>query len=636
MSTTNKISARKLAMAIVLVVIMFTSLFFCGFAIKKASAISGSWSDSGNYFTGTITKDSEGYYIVSSPDVFAKCNYYSGTYYKTGTKIRLYANLDMSAHYWVPWDYYGEFDGNGFTISGIKTTSPTSGSNSQYNNCGLFSGLRGATVKNLKLKDFEINGVVCAGALAGYSENSTITNIKVGGTTTIKTENVSSTSMSGNLHTGGICGATKNNSTIEDCWVEGCKIYSSNTLSSAKHNGSYPLSLAGGISGWVDDTGCKIQRCRSLINSIYTYNPDLSTKKMYVTNSYAGGIAGESLGTGGISQCENTSNVYGGVKMDNIAINNTMAGGIAGRAVNCPITACINSGNIYGYSSNSTTADSWETINRIGSCYLYESSSGNKKTAINMEYIRPSGKILYKWVQVTDGRNSASKRALYGTTFFGGIVGYNESSAVTNCYNNGTVSTTNSVCYYEYNYKFVGTMYNATATTVSYELKVFCPTGTYSHSICGYINNAQITNCCTNKNHLAGISEKSLKIEIYGNGSKINWGNYWSSSYNDICFAVQQKNPGQNINIRMKSSSNNNASLGINLLYSAADNKPASYMATIPYFNNIDDTDDTSVGIEISSSKLSSDYYAEDSSIYGGKKPFLKCFYWQYNTEEPS
>ncbi len=634
MSTTNKISARKLAMAIVLVVIMFTSLFFCGFAIKKASAISGSWSDSGNYDASGLTKDAYGYYIVSSPEVFARCNKYSGTYYETGTKIKLMANLDMSAHYWVPWDYHGDFDGNGFTISGIKTTPPTSGSNSQYNNCGLFSGLIGATVKNLKLKDFEINGVVCAGALAGYSENSTITNIKVGGETTIKTENVSLTSMSGNLHTGGICGATKNNSTIQDCWVEDCKIYSSNTLSNAKYNGSYPLSLAGGISGWVDDTGCKIQRCRSLNNSIYTYNPDLSIKKMYVSNSYAGGIAGEALGTGGISQCENSSNVYGGVRMDNIAIDNTMAGGIVGRAVNCPITACINSGNISGYTKNGTIEGTSVSQTAIGSQVLNKSGElkyGDYGCAIN--------KTNNGWGRWSDdtSRSTASKTPLYATSFFGGIVGYNSKSNVSYCYNTGTISTINSKNYERYNYKFIGHSYlysfsnGTTNESIMYEVVIYYANKLYTHSICGYYSEATISNCCTKKNALSSVKEsETTKVEVFREGTKIltvsgisSTTDKDSSAYNDIQIRIKtvvyDSSGGRNIQIRGMRKSEGLVGFTLKSLT----------------FNNTDKTDDATVGIEVGSGKLSSAYYATDDNINGGL-PYLKCFYWKDNTVTPS
>ncbi|MDN4602809.1 S-layer homology domain-containing protein [Paenibacillus sp. F6_3S_P_1C] len=84
--------------------------------------------------------------------------------------------------------FTGKFDGNGYSISGLKTTDEN------QNDVGLFSVLQGAEVKNLILNDVSIKGNVIVGGLAGRSIESRIEGVHISG------------NIQGNMRVGGISG----------------------------------------------------------------------------------------------------------------------------------------------------------------------------------------------------------------------------------------------------------------------------------------------------------------------------------------------------------------------------------------------------------------------------------------------
>lgn len=145
-------------------------------------------------------------------------------------------HIDLSAvSNWDPIpEFYGDFDGGGYTIGGIKINATT-------NDQGLFAAIgEGGVVKNLGLVDVDINGNQFVGGIAGLNSGGTIENcyvtgeingndMAVGGITgsnagTIKncyvTANVSSNSQS----VGGIAGSngtSPNPGTIQNCYNTG-------------------------------------------------------------------------------------------------------------------------------------------------------------------------------------------------------------------------------------------------------------------------------------------------------------------------------------------------------------------------------------------------------------------------------
>ncbi|SEL15427.1 S-layer homology domain-containing protein [Paenibacillus sp. OK003] len=84
--------------------------------------------------------------------------------------------------------FTGRFDGNGYSISGLKTTDES------QNSVGLFYGLQGAEVKNLILNNVSFTGDAMVGGLAGGIRESRIEGVHISG------------NIQGNMRVGGISG----------------------------------------------------------------------------------------------------------------------------------------------------------------------------------------------------------------------------------------------------------------------------------------------------------------------------------------------------------------------------------------------------------------------------------------------
>lgn len=102
---------------------------------------------------------------------------------------------------WWNWPYngfYGTFDGDGHTISGlfIDMPEPVLWDQTDNNTAGLFGMAYNATIMNLNLTDVDITGYTCASGLVGDAEFSYIRDIHVTG------------SVNGYDYTGGLAGYT--------------------------------------------------------------------------------------------------------------------------------------------------------------------------------------------------------------------------------------------------------------------------------------------------------------------------------------------------------------------------------------------------------------------------------------------
>lgn len=195
--------------------------------------------------------------------------------------------------------FSGSYDGGGFTISNLSPV-PASGKPA-----GMFAYLSGATVSNLKIDGYTNNGANGEqGVIAGNAKNSTISGIDVnahahfvlcacGGIVgLLDGGSVSGCNVSGYYQdekygdfqgvtvvsaVGGIVGCAKNKAEIRNCTFKGDVTAAGEQL--------------GGIAGQVSN--CVIDNCRVLEGSTVTGD-----------NYYVGGIAGEMLTGGTISNCE--------------------------------------------------------------------------------------------------------------------------------------------------------------------------------------------------------------------------------------------------------------------------------------------------------------------------------------------
>lgn len=335
---------------IIVVVLLFIITTFV--VIKNANAASGDWDD--YISTSVLTKDTDNYYIIKTAEELAKCNYYSSTYYATNAKIRLYANISLSAHYWTPRTFNGEFDGNGYTISYLNVNVPTG------NNAGLFGECSNANVHDLILYSANVTGCKNSGALVGStSGTTTITNISVRSSLVYANNN---TSSSNTYHyAGGVVGYSGAGN-ISYCRVENCSVYSRNNDSS--HPSAY--LYAGGIAGYKSSGN--IEKCYTrggYVRSGY------SSGALYASTTYAGGILG--YGFVNITNCfSQSSYIYSArAQASNIVVSYAYSGGIAG-ICSGKIDGCFNRSKVYAYAKENTsgsgTITKYSNANAGGIC----------------------------------------------------------------------------------------------------------------------------------------------------------------------------------------------------------------------------------------------------------------------------
>ncbi len=175
----------------------------------------------------------------------------SDTYMRSTTiYFRLANDITITAKFWTPIGEYnsfdGVFDGNGYTISGVKH----SGTNYEY--VGLF-GSNAGTIKNLTVNG-DVSGQSNVGILTGYN-SGTIENCltkgtangtssKVGGLVGENSNGTISTSgstavVTGSSNVGGLVGRNYENGKITNCYAQGNVTGSSNVGGLVGYNDYY-------------------------------------------------------------------------------------------------------------------------------------------------------------------------------------------------------------------------------------------------------------------------------------------------------------------------------------------------------------------------------------------------------------
>lgn len=152
---------------------LLAALFVATGTAKADSTPSGLWSNNADTDWGSNYAESNEFYISTAAQL-AQFAYMVNNSSKqfSGKTIRLIADIDLSAHYWVPIGvkesraFAGTFDAEGHTISGVYFNSgsfPTSGNVF----CGIFGvNAAGGTVKNINVvnsrfeADYNVGGVV--------------------------------------------------------------------------------------------------------------------------------------------------------------------------------------------------------------------------------------------------------------------------------------------------------------------------------------------------------------------------------------------------------------------------------------------------------------------------------------------
>ena len=243
---------------------------------------------------------------------------YRDDYYKLTADINLSTNLWRPISYNSSYTFTGQFDGDGFVISGLRFNYNSS---TYCTYAGLFGYTVGATFKNITLVDTYIYNYVISslvtytGSVVAYMDGGTITNCSNNGTVV----RYSSSTSAYSSYVGGIIGGSTGYLSIKNC-------YNNATVTSSFVNGIE--NYTGGIIGAVSIDGEYGPR-------IYgSYNTGSINATNYVAGAYTqyvGGIVGHA-GNSGYYGSE--SKVVGSANVGDITVTGQTAiwftGGIVG------------------------------------------------------------------------------------------------------------------------------------------------------------------------------------------------------------------------------------------------------------------------------------------------------------------
>lgn len=304
------------------------------------------WRNPEQYMQGRGTED-EPYLIDSPEDLAILCvnGAYDTDIVEGNGHFLQTANLYMSAYEWIaiPYIFGATYDGNGYTISGLISSSNTyyvNGEERQVDGLGLFGDIEGSVICNVNIKNsvFISQDKNVGGIIGGRAFYSTIKNCSVDAYISV---NISPKAGSTNYKgIGGIVAAAVDDSNdgpwISNCCFTGTITGQSNGICHVggiigyteyggyAHisgsifdgqiimNGSNDRSHAGGIIGCASDSGdCVILNC---------------IVKGVLKGYDVGGVCGYKNSYGGLS-CSEVA-VYATIDNSN-SISNLFCGGSA-------------------------------------------------------------------------------------------------------------------------------------------------------------------------------------------------------------------------------------------------------------------------------------------------------------------
>lgn len=341
------------------------------------------------------TGSSSNPYIISNADQLSELAYNVNTLHNTyeDKYFELNADIDLSGiSSWKPignddYNFQGNFNGNGHRITGLKYLSTSTSATSSVVYGGLFGYINGSVIKNLTIAGGSVSSFY-AGAIAGYSSTSTITNCQ-----SVDVD------IDGIRYAGGLIGYAYNTT------FSNCMNTSDVTMT---RTGSVTSGYSGGIVGYGLSSSVSISYNSG---TILAYQSEYDNSQIL----YAGGIAG-SFGAGSISECYNLGYIRAGY---NTSTSTSYAGGITGYGGS--ISNSGNSGSIYAYSEQETSQTDL---------------NGDPEVLFNM-----GGQIPY-YVRFEPNWKVSNANIFYTYTtsaYAGGISGYTTYSP-SYCYNVGSIT----------------------------------------------------------------------------------------------------------------------------------------------------------------------------------------------------
>ena len=303
--------------------------------------------------------------------------------------------------------FTGNFDGQGFAINGLAINRPDS------NGVGLFAALGGrGVVTDLVLDGGEIRGLNQVGALVGYNDGGTITDI------------TSSVAVSGSLHTGGLVGYNLRG-TIERGEASGV----------VRSLPGQTNQFSGGLVG---------------IHREGTVRSSVASGDVSGTSSL-GGLVGYSWGTSStVSNSVASGDVSGTSSLGGLVGNSE--GTIASSTASGSVSGTEEIGGLVGVSSGNvrnSQASGHVTASghRAGGLVGHDNRGGiaNSRALGNVEGDEEIGGLAGYSFQGTGISDSFASGRVYGSEEVGGLVGHSLESTVTDSMATGEVIGNDSI-----------------------------------------------------------------------------------------------------------------------------------------------------------------------------------------------
>ena len=263
---------------------------------------------------------------------------------------------------WLPIDdFYGSFDGNNHVISGLYVNRPNNISDKPV---GIFETIYGANnyIKNLIIKDVNINGNYKAGALAGVVsmiDGIDISNISVAGGRVYSS-----------YYNGGLIGGIDTANGVT--WNVNCNMYN---LYSNAIVGNTDTTFAGGIVGVIESSG-------KVLNA--TISDSVSFSK----------VIGNGNGLGGIVGVANYVNSF--------TVNNVISASTYQAQLNNPSI-----GDVVGYARNNNS------VSIIGARYINENMLYGSLSLNNTQIVNSNTKISFNNITVYNYTNNFSNSSYW-------------------------------------------------------------------------------------------------------------------------------------------------------------------------------------------------------------------------------
>ncbi|QCJ00286.1 beta strand repeat-containing protein [Agrobacterium larrymoorei] len=346
--------------------------------------------------------------------------------------------------------FTGTFAGLGHTISGL-TISNSAASGTYY---GLFGYVSGATIRDVGLVDnlISITGSPSyVGGLIGVTAASTVVS------NAYATGVVKVTTTASDVNVGGLIGYAGSKAVIND-------VYSTSNVTAT---GSF-VAKAAGLIGYVDTS--------VTITDAYATG-DVTVK----SNNYS--LAGGLVGYIGQSSTIKNSYATGNINSTSSGSNDTIAGGLIGKAYFATITN--------GYATGDVTANNTSARTKSYSTYAGGLVGNADTTTIKNSY---STSIVTSTDASTGGATTV-------TNYGGGLIGYDKGSTITGAYATGYVTVSNEVLQPVFyvggliGYTSSSTVTNAYATGGSSVINTaIAALQSYAGGLLGYSADTKLTN----------------------------------------------------------------------------------------------------------------------------------------------